>query len=1149
MAGLDTYLYPPIINSTYLPGFIVNSRSFQIFFNISNYNDLDSIKSIHVSIRDQRTNRSLKTKNPGYIQLVFGSEQQKAQKIQGSSNLYGITIETKNFETKFQANLFYKVQLRFSSEYGSTDTANFSQWSEVALIKVVNDFDISVSALDKNGDTKQLTSFLNLISGRIEFNNGQTNQSSNQEEIQPLEYNQNFEYLDKFRIQLKQDDELIQDSGVISNSTTVATNQFKYRLKTNLQMNIVYTLVVQVQTTSGILKSSDFKFLIAQVRTAPFRADFFTQSDSEGGRIILNLFIKEQDLLGISSDKFLIKRACSDDNYQQWEVVYDGIIADMHSDITMYEFDYTIQPGKFYKYSFQKAITDVLYFEPIIADNIVSIYPEDIFLIAKNKQLKIKFNPEISNFSYVVSESKQETIGSKYPFIRRNANIGYRTFTLSGLITALSDLRENTMKAYPSANMNQQTLNAYSQLQSHYNVTPFNDFLGERLFREKVMEFLYNNDVKLFKSTAQGDMLVKLMNISLSPLNQIGRLVYSFTCTAYEIDEYNLQNCRKYLIQRDTLIAGEEKDYQYFIGQIFTPYDHLSKTNPNPGKDEHDNEIIASCDNTQFITNWNLTSYQGNTNLVSEMKAKIRSRLSNNEEIQDSSFKVCYLKIELSSRPYPIQYAANSPAVLGYIVIINNNPIIIRENGVYELIDQNTKITSLQFVKASDKSRTTYPRPLVADKNSNKWPVQGAVTFIAKYKAVPKSAEIEKSYHIKDIIGQYYGYYDDSKNILQTIKQSYYKEKRQKNKLKYKQSLDFIRGIRIHAEPGTKVFVREDQDDWEDLHIIGQSGLLEFFDNDTDIRSISFASGQVLTGVKRITTPYYSNQLKRKGQKNYPWYAFTQFYNTYKSNFPSYNFKQKMNLDYIYYDYTKIPTNILINLLKVTKVNEYDSTSTYKEGAYVIKDGRVYKCITAITKKEEWDASKWKKIRIGVFDPYLAVVQIYEIEEYTIKYLDSKGKTDLKKSLRPVYVDSQGIEENDLKTHRFVTDSFIYLWNENLELLEAMGQGDFNQNFLYIIKNPDGNVAYYYYDKKAKQLKAQDQIETVSPDEDTIYRIWNYTEQLTEVQGKQTYHEELFHNGRFCTFIRLPGDQYEIDRYSFDGIIDYYCTLVEREYE
>jgi len=81
-----------------------------------------------------------------------------------------------------------------------------------------------------------------------------------------------------------------------------------------------------------------------------------------------------------------------------------------------------------------------------------------------------------------------------------------------------------------------------------------------------------------------------------------------------------------------------------------------------------------------------------------------------------------------------------------------------------------------------------------------------------------------------------------------------------------------------------------------------------------------------------------------------------------------------MNLDYIYYDYTKIPTNILINLLKVTKVNEYDSTSTYKEGAYVIKDGRVYKCITAITKKEEWDASKWKKIRIGVFDPYLAVV-------------------------------------------------------------------------------------------------------------------------------------------------------------------------------
>lgn len=44
---------------------------------------------------------------------------------------------------------------------------------------------------------------------------------------------------------------------------------------------------------------------------------------------------------------------------------------------------------------------------------------------------------------------------------------------------------------------------------------------------------------------------------------------------------------------------------------------------------------------------------------------------------------------------------------------------------------------------------------------------------------------------------------------------------------------------------------------------------------------------------------------------------------------------------------------------------EYDSTSTYAVGDYVIHDGLLYKCITAVTTAEEFDSSKWKKTDCG----------------------------------------------------------------------------------------------------------------------------------------------------------------------------------------
>jgi hypothetical protein len=78
-----------------------------------------------------------------------------------------------------------------------------------------------------------------------------------------------------------------------------------------------------------------------------------------------------------------------------------------------------------------------------------------------------------------------------------------------------------------------------------HNLTGYN-ITAERKFRNAVLDWLNNGEVKLFKSPTEGMFLVRLMNISLSPEDKLGRMIYSFSATAYEIDEINYATLLKH---------------------------------------------------------------------------------------------------------------------------------------------------------------------------------------------------------------------------------------------------------------------------------------------------------------------------------------------------------------------------------------------------------------------------------------------------------------------------------------------------------------------------------------------------------------------------------------------------------------------------
>jgi hypothetical protein len=72
------------------------------------------------------------------------------------------------------------------------------------------------------------------------------------------------------------------------------------------------------------------------------------------------------------------------------------------------------------------------------------------------------------------------------------------------------------------------------------------NFYLEREFKLEVVKWLMNGKPKLFRSPGEGNYIVRIMNTSLSPNDTLGRMLHTFTSTAYEIAEFNEENLKKY---------------------------------------------------------------------------------------------------------------------------------------------------------------------------------------------------------------------------------------------------------------------------------------------------------------------------------------------------------------------------------------------------------------------------------------------------------------------------------------------------------------------------------------------------------------------------------------------------------------------------
>lgn len=384
---------------------------------------------------------------------------------------------------------------------------------------------------------------------------------------------------------------VVSDTGEVLHSVLndVVPNEAteKFNIPIDLELNETYKLNYVATSVNG-LKVSSPKYKIIQRENSDMKFDVISKlnviATSNYDQGVIQIRLSHMEMNNTLSGMFLLSRTEAKKPYK-WEKINKFVMTS--EDITKrFIIDYTVEQGKHYIYSLQQYNNYGIYSRRLLSNEVVADF-EDLFLLDNKRQLKIKFNPKVSSMKNNILENKVNTIGSKYPFITRNGNVNHKEFSLSGLISyQMDDNRE---------------FYSWKDLGIEQNITDLitENICAERDFKLEVLEWLTNFEPKILKSPVEGNYLVKLLGVTLSPNDTVGRMLHTFNCTASEIAPFSYDYLNKYdFLQVEepdatvskwktiSLISTNEEtgEKEYLTGEILDqPVYSIRITDMNPG--------------------------------------------------------------------------------------------------------------------------------------------------------------------------------------------------------------------------------------------------------------------------------------------------------------------------------------------------------------------------------------------------------------------------------------------------------------------------------------------------------------------------------------------------------------------------------------
>lgn len=565
-------LYPPIIDS-YVPSFIAGESSYcRLYFSLSKFNSITDISSIQATVVKQDSGLSVvndKTNSDNHYRAT-GIILNLVPK-QFKNNIYYIDILNSDLKSESEnyngwiPGWIYKIQIRASAiNYDPAIENNqnvwiknnayyFSEWSTVSIVKPIGKVNITIPNFgysSLNVDNVNNTVYLS----SLDF-------------IGTYSCEDGTELLNNYRVKLfDKNNNLLEDSqNKKADNKENSLQYFSYIVKTQCDYNELYkiefsyetinyysqTIVLNFKLQEQTLKEVDVEILNCENDIDSIISSLTSISkDADAGRVLLKLY-SDSDIQ--YTGKLCVRRTDEKSEYKQWEdIKILNLKSSLINDLEPF-YDYTIESGINYKYGVLPLFSNNERGKLKYNSNSVKREFDSTFLLGENnKQLNLIFNTDITSFKINVNESAMDTLGGKYANITRNSKTYYKTFPLSSLITFNMD----EIKTF------------YEDMPSNIDVY---DMTFERIFRDKVLEFLYDGKPKLLKSPTEGNIIIRLKDIACSPNKTVSRLIYSFSANAIEKDEPILDNYLKYgFLKLEEKLDDEEQDAEISLGQIYT---------------------------------------------------------------------------------------------------------------------------------------------------------------------------------------------------------------------------------------------------------------------------------------------------------------------------------------------------------------------------------------------------------------------------------------------------------------------------------------------------------------------------------------------------------------------------------------------------
>lgn len=862
-ATLVNTLYPPTID-TFQDAFEYTDVA-QVYFSLSPYNEITDIRRVHISVVNQLNNENALADSSGILFKTFTFDK--------ATGMYVVTIDPEELADKgWNVNQFYKVQLRFDCYQDDTNSVinytgsakndyllnyqvYFSEWSSVCLLRPIRVPRVVLRKFEVEKDViPTYSKGLMPVSGKVYF-------MTKDDEVD----NSETETLQAYTLSIL--DKTTREQLWKSSTTYTGENLNPNDINATVDLQELdneerdgYILHIDCVTRNQYKFSKEYEFQIAMYDSTEEFANFNPKieiiKDDENGYVTINV-TNDKTILGWN---IYVRRSSSLDGFATWETIHSERV---NGALKMSIKDTTVSSLVWYKYTLQAENSK---------GNMSSVYPKNNTdetpnlvlpefydaILSRDKQLfRIWYNYQVSSMKPVVNRTKVDTLGGQYPKFAENAVLNYKQFSVSGLITAEEDVYQEFLKkrtkyslkgkvnvlrnnylASKAPDMDPTGENDGDYIQElvrndvigyqldseedypygnptnmatsdRFLTTTTNDWMWERDFREELVKWMNDGKPKLYRSMAEGSMVVMLTDIQLTPNNTLGRRVWNFTATMYEIaDASSLETLDSLGIYPRQLAASTN------TGIV------------NPGGDVDYNEVVS------IGQIYHMSVSKEKNNIMDQINEDLQLRYGGINN--DRAPKIMYMKnIRIFFENQPNMFMpldggqldyiedikdsvyANSPELysritLGYTFEVEVNgiwsTIFVNKQGYYQIPD-SLDVTQIRFPQVNDIVTVEYTlvyRESANDSNST------------------SSTQVART-----IIGQETGVFQPDKYIGESLRRKYsYVETGQ-----YYEKMQYWRGICIDVTPMAVVNIKYYGDAKFNQYLVGETGVLHMLKN------------------------------------------------------------------------------------------------------------------------------------------------------------------------------------------------------------------------------------------------------------------------------------------------------------------------------